>query len=552
MTGRQPRIFLLLMAMVVSQIGLLIPAQAQDRALIIGVGAFADERLAATGPVSVDGDIATMEKLLTGRLGFAKEEIKILRDAQATKSAILDAITGWLRPDWEAVEERRADEEKIRSGKLNKSQVRALRRKWRKAARGPKRSYVYYAGPGHFRRDLNGEEHDRYDETLVPYDAQVVGLGDSIAIDGMITDDEFSAALAELDGRDVTVVLDSSHSGWVTRSVEKREKPPHAGRALAVPDAYRTLALFTPAAGQKVEGGFVETSFEEGSLAVWSAVSASQTALVDTGGETPVGVFTRLFAEGLADNKADANDNGFISNTELLVYIADGALAYCIRAGESCALGLTPRLDPVGAYGLPAAPSKHKRRWKLSMALLADHLVKNGGDGIVIRQEPPSPVEVGDARIRFTVTPPRDGRLILLSLTDAGQLIQLYPNQLTIHSGGWVAGNVPVVIPDSDYGLQLTATDPAKGHVVAVFTSDPVDFGKNVYSRPLGDVPRSEALKDYLPRLSAALASPLNAKSVQRNARMADWSVATLPFEIVAASKAKKESGEKPTREARH
>lgn len=552
MTGRQLGIILFLMAMLVSQAGLITPAAAQDRALIIGVGAFADERLAATAPVSTDGDIATMEKLLTGRLGFAKEEIKVLRDAQATKAAILGSITGWLRPDREAVEQRRQDEEKIRAGKLSKRQVRALKRKWRKAARGPKRSYVYYAGPGHFQRDLNGEEPDRFDETLIPYDARVFGRGDDVAIDGMITDDEFSEALAELEGRDVTVVLDSSHSGWVTRTGRERKKPPHAGRALAVPEAYRTLAVFTPAARQKGEGGFVETEFEEGTLAVWSAASSSQTALVDTGGETPVGVFTKLYAEGLADNRAEVNDNGLISNTELLVYVADGAAAYCARAGESCEMGLTPRLDPVGAYGLRAAPGKHKRRWKLSMALLEDHLVRRNSDELVIRQEPPPPVQVGDTRLRFTVTPPHEGRLVLLSLTDAGQLIQLYPNQLTIHSSGWVAANVPVAIPDSGYGLQLTATEAAKGHVVAVFTRDPVGFGTNVYSRSIGDIPRSEALKDYLPKLSAALASPLNAQSVQRNARMADWSVATLPFEIVPAPKAKKESEGKPTREARH
>ena len=89
----------------------------------------------------------------------------------------------------------------------------------------------------------------------------------------------------------------------------------------------------------------------------------------------------------------------------------------------------------------------------------------------------------------------------------------------------------------------LTATDPAKGHVLAVFTPDPVSLGANVTARSIGDIPRSEALKSYLPKLAAALASPLTAGPFKENTGMAEWSVATLPFEIVPKPKpARKDS----------
>lgn len=515
------------------------PAAAQDRALIVGVGAFKDERLGTPAPV--DGDVAIIESLVRERFGFRKDEIKVLKDGQATKAAILEAMTDWLRPDRKEVEERREDEEKIRSGKLSRKQVRALKRKWREARRGPKRSYLYFAGPGFYQRDLDGEESDRFDETLIPYDAAVIGQGASETITGMITDDEFSAAVGTLEGRDVTVILDTSHSGWVSRSAQASGGLQANGRVPDVADAVRTLSGDTPLASRKAEGGFVEAAFREGDLAVWSATAPAQTAPVDHAGDAPAGVFTRLYAEGLSGDAADANGNGYLSNAELMVFMGDRMQAWCGDHEARCEMGLMPRLAPYKAFGDSAAPGKGPE-WKLSLSRIQDFLVRGADDGILLRQDPPSPVQVGDASIHFTARAPHDGTLILLSLTDSGQLMQLYPNVLgrgdDARRAGRVAANAPVAIPDAEYGLQLTSTDPARGHLIAIFTPDPVAFGENVDERTMVDIPRSETLSEYLPRLISALSGPIHTETAERNSSMPRWSVTTLPFEIVAPLKA--------------
>jgi hypothetical protein len=69
------------------------PAQARDVALLIGVGRFADpeldrgSRLLGTGP-----DLLAMRKVLVERWHFADQDVRVLRDDQATHANILAAI----------------------------------------------------------------------------------------------------------------------------------------------------------------------------------------------------------------------------------------------------------------------------------------------------------------------------------------------------------------------------------------------------------------------------------------------------------------------------
>ncbi len=512
-------------------------AVAQNRALIIGIGTYADPKLGSSPAGSADADIAGIETLLTGTLGFKPAEIRILRDSEATKTAILDGITDWLRPDRKEIEAARKAEEEKAAGQGKKQKKARKPKKKKKTKTKPRRSFLYFAGYGYFQEDSTGEEADGLDEALVPYDAVVAGNGISSWITGMISDDEFSAALKTLDGRRVNVVLDTSHSGHVTRSSVPQARPIEGARAPAIAGAIRSIVNDPMVAKQKSEGGFVETSFEKGSLGVWSAVSASQTALLDTGGTQTRGLFTRLIIDGYQAAMADRNDNGVVSNTELLEYLRNGSQEYCAANTGRCEMGLTPRLDPARAHGGVALRKARKRSRKLTIGVLTDFLVKGSSNQTVIEQIPPSPVRVGDKDIRFRVTSQQDGLLVLLNLTDAGQLVQLYPNQFSgidkMVRSGRVSANSALTVPDSDYGLQLTATDPGKGHVVAILTRDPVDFGENITARSIGNIPRTEALGSYLPELAAALASPLHAGKVDINTGSATWSVTTRRYEIL-------------------
>ena len=71
------------------------------------------------------------------------------------------------------------------------------------------------------------------------------------------------------------------------------------------------------------------------------------------------------------------------------------------------------------------------------------------------------------------------------------------------------------MVPEESYGVKFSATVPAKGHIIAVVTPDPVKFDISVTGRIIVSVSPGEALGVYLARLSAALNHPLNTGSVQ-------------------------------------
>ena len=239
-------------------------ANAEDRALLIGIGHYADPALAGAASDAAARDLEAVSKLLTSKLGFSPGAIRVLRDDAATGAAILDNIGTWL------------------------------------LGAGPgEQIYFYFSGLGYFQKDVDGDEKDGLDETLIPHDAQLRQAGPSADISGMITDDQISAALAKFSDRRITVVLDTSHSGVVSRgkrgsgSVNGTRSPQFGGNT-------RAIVVEPAAQKQKAETGFVEAKGKlADNLQEWSAASGSQTALVDKSGGGSQGAFTKFYTEGL-------------------------------------------------------------------------------------------------------------------------------------------------------------------------------------------------------------------------------------------------------------
>jgi len=168
-------------------IGLCSPAQAPAsdpepvrRALLIGINAYSSPDIPRLhGCVN---DIEAMRLVLTGRFGFAAGNIRELTDAAATRAGILAAL------------------EKL----VSEAHPRDL-------------VFIHYAGHGSQVEDQNGDEADRKDETLVPYDARTAGVPD-------VTDDELNALLGRMRAEHAIVVLDCCHSGTGTRAVTVRAR----------------------------------------------------------------------------------------------------------------------------------------------------------------------------------------------------------------------------------------------------------------------------------------------------------------------------------------
>lgn len=484
------------------------PAGAQDRALLIGLDRYADRKLGHTGGDSAANDVAAVKALLVDKLAFEESAIKVLRDGAATRTGILAAIHTWLGPQ---------------------------------PGSGGDRTYLYFAGLGFFEPDQGQDESDGLDETLVPFDAQVEGHGETAEVTGMIADEEFTAALGKLEGRHITVVLDTGHSGLVTRARSIAGKRIEDVRAPDLRPALRSMAYDPSAARQKAEGGFVETVSAGRSLAVWSAVSFSQAARVEGEGAQARGLFTRLYVEGIAEGAADANGNGIITALELLRHVRAGSAAYCAEPETPCEMGLTPRLDPPPAFRRTVLVDPLKENTAdggpLSFERLFDFLVEDDGAGLEIEQLPPPPLRVGMENIRFEVTSRKGGKLVLLNLTGEGALFQLFPNRFSGSGGGGHSGRlapgVPRTIPGEDDGLKLAATVPVKGRIVALVGPGEADLPKSIGARPVDAVTGGESTTVYLPDLSAALGQPVHAGDPDRNTAPAGWSVETQSYEIL-------------------
>ena len=143
------------------------------RALLIGV----NDYLGVPDLRGALNDVELLREVLISRFGFDPDDIETVLEAQADRAGILAAF------------DRLA--ERVEPGDL---------------------VYVHYSGHGSQTADLDGDEADGKDETIIPRDGRTPGIPD-------ITDDEIGDMLAALDAERVVVVLDSCHSGTATRGL---------------------------------------------------------------------------------------------------------------------------------------------------------------------------------------------------------------------------------------------------------------------------------------------------------------------------------------------
>jgi hypothetical protein len=153
-------------------------------ALLIGINEYRSPTLLdLRGCVN---DVLLMRTVLTNQFGFEPEQVTVLADAQATRQGIIDAF--------------RALTAKARAGDV---------------------VVVHYSGHGSRMKDASGDESDGLDETIVPHDSREGDVFD-------ISDDELNGLLRELSRKtsNVTVVLDSCHSGSATRGGAATRRAP--------------------------------------------------------------------------------------------------------------------------------------------------------------------------------------------------------------------------------------------------------------------------------------------------------------------------------------
>jgi hypothetical protein len=154
------------------------PAAGVKRALLIGINHYQS----VPGLQGSVNDVETMREILTTRWGFAAGNIRVLTDEDATREKMLAALNQLV------------------------------------AESGPDDTvYFHYSGHGSQVQDLNGDEDDGLDETIVPQDGRSGNVPD-------IVDDELDAIFSRLRARSAVIVLDSCHSGTATRAIDIRTR----------------------------------------------------------------------------------------------------------------------------------------------------------------------------------------------------------------------------------------------------------------------------------------------------------------------------------------
>lgn len=466
-----------------------------DRALIVGIDTYQSGELSAQLPGSARADATRMQALLTGPLGYGPGDVKILLDDQASGAAILDGLQNWLGQ-----------------------------------SRPGERVFFYYAGQGSSQKAALGRE-----DAILPFDAvmQAGGVGKGLArsrIDG---------ALAQLAGRHITEVINSSYAGTVTRAivVEAASSGGNpAARSPRIDGATRSIVV-EPNLGEEPASGPTPQGLD---FVRWDAVSPAQTALIDEDGAPSYrGVFTTAFADGIEKGLADVNQNGTISNQELLDFVRTQSETYCARHQDRCEMGLTPLLSGEGAAleiaADKAGAAEPLNKGKPTADKILDALGAKLSSDVRVEQIPPSPVKLGTKDMKFRVTSGQDGFLILLSVSDDGEVVQLFPNANAAAHGkdGRIRAGSPIMVPDPSYGIRFDATSVTSGTVLALVVVDPLKLSKGFVTRQIQVIPADEVNNSVLPELAAGLATPANADSVNANAKAVGRSVATLRYEIV-------------------
>jgi len=285
-----------------------LPVLAVDRAVIVGVNSY--PYLQDGNLKGARGDALKFRDFVRRELGLKDNQIRLLLDRDATQDNVIKAII--------------------------KDLIRGTR--------PGDRAIFYFAGHGTRIKDFDGDEKDGKDEIIMLSDVGKKGAR------GILKDDEFRILFEKIPTRRVLLVVDSCHSGTITRSTLSTVEDV-AARTISLPDD--ALAGFSKPSAE-IEELPVSTASNivgtrgrstgpdsQAHMSVWTAVSQDQVAL-ERAGE---GVFTKNFIAGLRGKRADRNRNGIVSNAELLRFVREQSSAFC-RRSKLCAQKNKGRLTP--------------------------------------------------------------------------------------------------------------------------------------------------------------------------------------------------------------
>jgi len=461
---------------------------AENRALLVGINNYPHVSPDLIGSLT---DVDNIYKLALNNMGFKQEQITRLKADKATKRNIISRIKN------ELIDKTSAGD----------------------------RVLFYYSGHGYQIKDRNGDEIDSLDETLVPVDTGKDGNIES----NMITDDELGSLFDQITDRKVTIIIDSCHSGTITRGLVKKKDQLLAKTIQGKKSIYRGLDDITESHEYKKHREEVSFLKQKKNRVVWSAVSAGQLAFVDDTITPRQGVFTRWFYDGIVNKTADYNHDGIISLAELFLYTSNKSTEFC-KKHKKCNLGLSPSLEaPSDLLGLSSVPHSGFTN-PHAVDVLANNLLPAIDESSIlidveVNQKKTNRLRLGE-ELSILVQSKKRGFLLLLDRDATGKLKQLYPNKTAKNNK--IEANEEVFIPLDSSQYTIKATELGDSQLIAIVTHDKIDLS-NIIIKPSKDIMLVAKPRNYLSNLAARLQTTWTGDKVNRRA---DYAITKYDYRV--------------------
>ena len=432
-------------------------ARGEDRALLIGVGRYAqfDEKL---NGVSLDID---MMREFAHLLGFKSQAIKVLEHEYASTEKVYSTVENWL--------------------------VKGV---------GPEdRVLFYFSGHGSQIPDENNDENDQFDEVLLLYDVALKAQSRPQTLTGVLLDDDLNTMLARMQSRNILVILDACHSGSATRSL--RLNP----RSISVNDAQVKFFSYSP---------YVQTAGGQGSFDVLDPETSGKIS----------GRYVAI-AACRDDEKTISTSQGSIFTLGLRRVIRSAAMAGINITPEELQRQTTKFIreeiqsDAI-AFHPQIAGSKNlqKRPLKLVPHTTGSGFVSTEMKNLVYKSNATVWIklnktcfEIGDV-LKISVWIPEPGYLNIISVDTKDRATVLFPNQFHISSA---VSRGKMSIPEGNMNFEMI-TDGATGsyQITAFLTKSPINAyehgfktSKNVLATLSPNSTRSLALRQKQEWLAA-------------------------------------------------
>jgi hypothetical protein len=453
------------------------PALAEQRALLVGVGKL---DIPGNDLPSIELDLDRVHEMLN-LMGFEDRQIHTLQDEAATSTRVISEFNTWLK----------------------------------QGVQPDDRVVFYFSGHGSNIPDEHGDQDDNVSQVLVTHDVKFAHVRAGASLTGVLPDFRISELLAAIPSKNVLFIVDSCHSGTVTRSFNLNNHslgsspvyvkslnypgmpspPPHAvtrGLATAAErkepqwDAHANYIAITAAADNQEAIGTMDGGVF--TLGLTNAVKR-----LTSEGKNPTPKELRDDADAYIRSKVDKNQ---VHTPQIM---GNQALADA----------------PLKVIALNASNGPNRKRLLELVAQQPQHIELAATRTSYVVDQP----------VKLTLKIPADGFLNVVSVDARDGATVLFPNGL--QPGNAVSAGT-FTFPTPQMAFDLLAAEPAGPTLVVAFlSSDPINF----YQDTVEDRDESGHIKVDFPQLSHTAT-----RAIRVAPRQKDIYAAQLELQIVPAA----------------